>query len=170
MPLARSRLVPLLIAAGLLLALAVGSVLAGPLAAPSDRAQLASSHEPQPSVAGEREGGEENEVDEPELAEGEALTDDAVARLVERLAAAGITASPDDLRQLAAAHGAGGAVRILAWEGAGADRAEVIRLRGEGLGWGRIARDLNAANPDLGLHPGIGRIMSAGRGQGRQGP
>jgi hypothetical protein len=33
-------------------------------------------------------------------------------------------------------------------------------MRGEGLGWGQIARD-------LGVHPGLGSIMGHGGGHGR---
>ncbi len=96
---------------------------------------------------------------------------DAVARVVDRLDEAGIDTNAETVDALAADHGLGGAVRLLAWSdasGVSVDEIADMRAGSEDtapMGWGRIARELNAANPDLDLHPGIGKIMRNGHGR-----
>ena len=96
---------------------------------------------------------------------------DEVARVVERLADAGIDTNAETVDALAAEHGLGGAVRLLAWSDAsGLSVDEIADMRtGSGetepMGWGRLARELNAENPELDLHPGIGKIMGNGHGR-----
>jgi hypothetical protein len=88
-------------------------------------------------------------------------------KVVDRLDAAGIDATAEEVAELAATYGVGGAVRILAW-GAATD-ADVAGMFDSGLGWGEIARQLNEADAegDLNLHPGIGWVMGGGQGQGK---
>lgn len=96
---------------------------------------------------------------------------DEVARVVERLADAGIDTRAETVAALAADHGLGGAVRLLAWSDAsGLSVDEIAEMRTgsdetEPMGWGRLARELNTANPELDLHPGIGQIMGGGHGR-----
>lgn len=96
---------------------------------------------------------------------------DEVARVVERLADAHIDTNADTVAALAAEHGLGGAVRLLAWSdasGLSVDEIADMRTGSEDtapMGWGRIARELNAENPGLDLHPGIGKIMGNGHGR-----
>lgn len=98
-------------------------------------------------------------------------TADEVARVVDRLADAGVDTDDDTVAALAADHGLGGAVRLLAWSDASGLSVDEIATMREGsedtapMGWGRIARELNAANPELDLHPGIGKIMGGGHGR-----
>lgn len=87
--------------------------------------------------------------------EHEGPEDAAVHRVVDRLGA-----DETRVRELAAEHGFGGAVRLLAWEKAGVTIADVEARRSEGQGWGEIAKD-------LGMHPGIGSVMGNGGGHGR---
>ena len=88
--------------------------------------------------------------------EHEGPEDAAVLRVVERLGA-----DETQVRELAAEHGFGGAVRMLAWEKAGVEIGEVEALRAEGQGWGEIAKQFN-------VHPGIGSVMGNGGGHGRE--
>lgn len=92
----------------------------------------------------------------------EPVDEAAVDHAVDRLADNGIEADPGRVGELAAEHGVGGAVRILAW----ADELEgdetideVVTMRADGMGWGQIARE-------LGVHPGLGSIMGNGGGNG----
>jgi hypothetical protein len=87
-------------------------------------------------------------------------------KVVARLDAAGIDATAEEVAELAATYGVGGAVRILAW-GAATD-ADVAGMFDGGMGWGEIARQLNEEDPegDLNLRPGIGWVMGGGQGQG----
>lgn len=86
---------------------------------------------------------------------------EALEHAAGRLEASGITADEQVLGELAAEYGVGGAVRILAWSSeTGVDVDEIRALRGEGKGWGVIARE-------LGVHPGIGSVMGNGGGHGR---
>jgi hypothetical protein len=86
----------------------------------------------------------------------------AVQRVVDRFAARDIDVDPEQVRELAAEHGLGGAVRMLAWSAQGVSIEEVQQRRADGQGWGVIARD-------LGVHPGIGSVMGNGGGHGREG-
>ena len=144
---ARGLLVPI-IATGLLIVIATGGALANraaPAQGPNDRSEAEDQGAP-PSA-------------------------DEVARVVDRLADAGVDTDDDTVAALAADHGLGGAVRLLAWADASGLSVDEIAAMREGsgdegpMGWGRIARELNAANPDLHLRPGIGQIMGGGHGR-----
>lgn len=96
----------------------------------------------------------------------DALEPAAAERMAQRLGAAGIETDAATVAQLADLHGAGNAVRLLAWADAtGLAVDEIAALRADGLGWGRLARQLD---PDgsLGLHPGLGWIMGRGADAG----
>jgi hypothetical protein len=101
-------------------------------------------------------------ADEPETPP----TAEELAHAVERLSAHGIAATTEQLSALAADHGLGGAVRLLAWaDETGKSVDEIAAMRaGDGdtapMGWGQIAKD-------LGVHPGLGSIMGNGGGHGR---
>lgn len=125
---------PALLAAALLIVIGAGAALANRAPATSDRpATTASSHEPGASAAPQ-----------------------AVNHAVERLSESGIAVSEEELSELAAAYGVGGAVRLAAWaDASGMSIAELRALRDEGRGWGEIAREHD-------LHPGIGSIMGRG--------
>jgi len=91
---------------------------------------------------------------------------DELARIVDKLKAAGITATASDVSDLAAEVGVGGAVRVLAFANAsGKTPAEILAMFQGGKGWGEIAHELN-----LSIGPGIGWIMgnggSGGHGNG----
>lgn len=91
-------------------------------------------------------------------------TAEELAHAVDRLANAGITTDADALAALAADHGLGGAIRLLAWSDAsGRSTAELADMRAGGMGWGQMAKELD------GVHPGIGWIMGNGGGHGRAG-
>ena len=107
---------------------------------------------PAPHAGEEEETRDEqaNEQEEDEEAPGE----EAVQRVVERLGA-----DPARVRELAAEHGFGNAVRLLAWEAEDVPIDEVLARRDAGEGWGEIAKD-------FGVHPGIGSVMGNGGGRG----
>lgn len=134
-------------------------VVASAVAAPSDRgreqmAPVAASHQPQSPGTDEPEDEVEDQDDED--AEGGAPSDELLARLVERLAAAGVTTDAETIAELAARYGVGGAVRLLAWaQESGLSTDELAARFDDGAGWGQIGRDLD-------LHPGIGAIMGNG--------
>ncbi|HKO33182.1 MAG TPA: hypothetical protein VJY85_05505 [Candidatus Limnocylindria bacterium] len=93
-------------------------------------------------------------ADEPETP---ASADD-LAHAIDRLKAAGIDATSDQLESLSADYGLGGAVRLLAWADAtGMSLSDLRALRDDGAGWGQIAHD-------LGVSPGIGSVMGQGAG------
>ena len=141
-----------LLAAAVLILAATGSVLATRAPqSPEQPAELLTSHEAEPETE-----------DTPPTAEDLAR---AGARLTER----GIPFAEDELADLAARYGLGGAIRILAWAAdpsVGMTAAEIADRRdGDGttaVGWGRLAKE-------LGTHPGIGWIMGNGGGHGRDG-
>jgi hypothetical protein len=144
---ARGLLVPI-VATGLLIVMATGGALANraaPAQGPSDRSEAEDQGAPP--------------------------TADEVARVVDRLDDAGVDTDEDTVAALAADHGLGGAVRLLAWSDASGLSVEEIAAMREGsedtapMGWGRIARELNADDPELDLHPGIGQIMGGGHGR-----
>ncbi len=135
-----------LVAAAVLLVAVSGTVLAtrSPQA-PTQPAQLTSSHEPEP----------QNEAEEGPSA-------DALSHAAERLGTVAAT-----LEELSATYGFGGAVRLVAWSNeTGMSVADIAAMRDAGgtdgtpMGWGQIAKD-------LGVHPGIGSIMGNGGGHGR---
>ena len=136
-----------LLAAAVLILLAAASVLANRSTARDVPAAPASSHEP----------GADGEADAPPTAED-------LARGEERLLANGIPFDESVLNDLAARYGVGGAVRVLAWaQAADMDVAAITAKRDgtdteAGMGWGRIAKDLE-------VHPGIGEIMGNGHGR-----
>src|SRR5450759_1917383 len=75
------------------------------------------------------------------------------------LKTAGIAVSVTDFKALAAKVGVGGAVRVLAFaKASGKSTADILAMFQGGKGWGEIAHT-------LGLHPGIGWIMSGGPGK-----
>jgi hypothetical protein len=125
---------------GSLLILAAGTVLATQTPRPTQQGPAAASQEEQPDAP---------------------LSADELARVVDKLAEQGIDADADQLGELAATYGLGGAVRLLAWADAtGMSLAELRELR-DGAGWGTLGHDL-----DVG--PGIGWIMGNGGGHGRE--
>jgi hypothetical protein len=88
-------------------------------------------------------------------------TADELAHAKDRLAASGINADTNQLSDLAADYGLGGAVRLFAWsDQTGTSIADLRARRDAGEGWGQIAKD-------LGVSPGIGSIMGNGGGLGR---
>ena len=97
--------------------------------------------------------------------EGDELSADAVDRIVQLLADAGIETDAATLTALAADLGVGGAVRAIAWaDASGTTADEIAAMRADGEGWGVIRRTLDP-DGEFGLHPGIGWIM---RGAGEQ--
>lgn len=137
-----------IVATGLLIVLATGGALANRAAPAQD-----------PSDQSEAED------------QGAPPTADEVARVVDRLADAGVDTDDETVAALAADHGLGGAVRLLAWSdasGVSVDEIAAMRAGSEEtapMGWGRIARELNDANPELDLRHGIGQIMGGGHGR-----
>jgi len=98
---------------------------------------------------------------------GAQLSDAHAARLVDLLKSAGITASADELKTLAAKYGVGGAVRLEAWADAtGKSVTDLGAMFDGGMGWGAIAKQLEQADSSLQLSPGIGWIMGHGHGNG----
>ncbi len=85
---------------------------------------------------------------------------EALARIVERLKAAGITTTAADLAALAAKVGVGGAIRVLRFVAAGATSVDILAKRDAGMGCGVIARELN-----LTVGPGNGSVMGQGHGR-----
>ena len=138
-----NRTARILVAALALLLVAVATV----SGAPSDRGRdrmgpVAASHQPQTE-----------EDDAPPSAE-------QLARLVDRLADAGITTDADTIAALAAEHGVGGAVRLIAWaDASGMTTAELAAMFDSGVGWGAMAKEIGGD-----LQPGIGWIMGNGGG------
>lgn len=100
-------------------------------------------------------------TDENEDAEGaEAVDADALDRASERLGF-----DRQQLADLAATYGLGGAVRLVAWSSeSGKTIEEIAAMRDTGgpdggpMGWGQIAKELD-------VHPGIGSIMGNGHGR-----
>lgn len=136
-----TRSMRLAILGGTLLILVAGTALATQSPRPTQQGPLASSHEPEAPP-----------------------TADELAHAVERLAASEIDATPEQLSALAADHGLGGAIRLLAWADELADSGVTLddlrARRDAGEGWGQIAKD-------LGVSPGLGSIMGNGGGHGR---
>ncbi len=153
-----SRPLRILLAAGALVLVVAASVLAAPSDRGRDRmAPVAASHQPSP---GQGETADEG----PPSAE---LLD----RLVTRLGEAGVNTDAGTIEALAADHGVGGAVRLLVWsQQSGISTGDLAGMLDPdaGIGWGEIARQLNADNDALSLHPGIGSVMgnAGGNGQG----
>jgi hypothetical protein len=142
-----NRSARILIPAFALLLLIAGSALANQANKPAEQPQVFAQDPEQPDDTGAAPSAE------------------LLAKIVERLGAAGIETDTATVADLAATYGVGGAVRILAW-GAATD-ADVAGMFDSGMGWGDIARQLNDEDPegDLNLRPGIGWVMG-GHGQG----
>ena len=131
MPMTRSTRLAILV--GSLLILIAGTALATQVPRPDRTPTRAASQEP----------------------EGPPSAED-LAQAVDRLGAAGIQATADQLGELAASYGLGGAVRLMAWADATGKSVEELRaMRDGGAGWGQMAGD-------LGVSPGIGSIMGRG--------
>ena len=162
-----NRSVRTIVAALALLLLVAGTAFA--TRAPTARehqSPLGASHEPSsPGAGDEGKDPQEQESDTNESDQGAQLTDDHAAKLVDLLATAGITATADELKALAAKYGVGGAVRLEAWAKAtGKSVDELGAMFDSGTGWGAIAKQLEADDPSLSLSPGIGWIMGHGHG------
>jgi hypothetical protein len=146
--------VAVLLLAGTALAIQSGSVdLSGSfLGAPG------ASKAPKAAHPDGSEGPEASEEAEgPEGSEGPPSADE-LARLVDRLKAAGITATASELGDLATKVGVGGAVRVYAFAHAsGKTPAEILAMFQAGKGWGEIDHELG-----LSIGPGIGWIMGHG--------
>lgn len=138
----RTKRIAILGALALLVALAGTAVANLERTAETPVRQLADEHDAPP---------DQDESEEPP-------DDVAVQRVADRLGT-----DPERVRALAAEHGFGTAVRLLAWEAAGADTDDVLRRRAAGQGWGVIAKDL-----ELDVHPGLGSIIGNGAGHGRE--
>jgi hypothetical protein len=105
---------------------------------------------------------EANEAPEAKDASEAAPSADELARIVDKLQAAGITATAGGISDLAAKVGVGGAIRVLAFAHAsGKSTAQILTMFDAGNGWGVIARELK-----LSIGPGIGWIMGNGHGNG----
>jgi hypothetical protein len=124
------------------------------------------SHGPEATApSGPSEGVEasaKDEAAEPSEAAGGSPSDKEIASLLADLQAAGITATSDQLKALAAKVGVGGAVRVLAFaDASGKSPDDIVAMFESGKGWGEIAKEL-----DLTIGPGIGGIVSSGHSQG----
>ncbi len=159
------RIGAVLAAVGLVV-LAVGaSALAAPSAHVDEHAVQADASplSGQP-VETESEAPEPDEPDEVDSAEASgAPSPQLLDRLVGRLAEAGIDTDADTISGLAARYGVGGAVRLITWaDASGLSTDEIAAMFNDGMGWGRIARELNASDDALHLSPGIGWLMGNG--------
>jgi 2-oxoglutarate dehydrogenase E2 component (dihydrolipoamide succinyltransferase) len=123
---------------------------ASPAAEPSARPEKS----PKPEKSPEAEKAEDTET--PEGSPSPAN----LARIVERLAAAGIATTQDDLAALATKVGVGGAMRVLRLaDASGTTPAEIVGMFEGGMGWGEIVRELK-----LDIGPGNGSVMGQGKG------
>jgi hypothetical protein len=128
-----ARSTRLAILVGSLLVLVAGSALATQLPRPDRSQTLAASHAPEAPPSAED-----------------------LAHVADRLGAAGIQATTEQLADLAATYGLGGAVRLMAWADATGKSVDELRaMRDDGAGWGQMASE-------LGVSPGIGSIMGQG--------
>ena len=142
----------------LLVMLAAGSVFATAATLPATAGQsLAEPAETESPEAKESPDTDEDADGTPSAAN--------LARIVERLHAAGITTDSGALAALAAKVGVGGAIRVLRFAAAsGKTSAEILALFESGKGWGVIAREL-AGDPKFTIGPGNGSVMGKGHGQ-----
>jgi hypothetical protein len=93
---------------------------------------------------------------EPEAEDQPSADPAALDHAADRLADHGVEIEDGLLDELARSYGVGGAVRLAAWsEASGLSIDELRAMRDDGMGWGRIARELD-------LHPGIGSVMGRG--------
>ena len=157
----------------LLVMLAAGSVFAAaatlpaiahaPVAARNAQPTESPEAKESPKVDEDKDAAESPDADRAEQADAaDASPSPAnLERIVERLAAAGITTTADDLAALAAKVGVGGAVRVLRFaQACGKTPAEILALFESGKGWGVIARELK-----LDIGPGNGSVMGKGHGR-----
>ena len=94
----------------------------------------------------------------------EAPSAEKVQGVLERLGAAGITATADEFKALAEKYGVGGAVRVLAFaDAAGKSTADITAMFDSGKGWGEIRRELG-----LTIGPGLGWIMGHGHDKAKK--
>lgn len=151
----------------LLVLVAGGTVLAAavtrPVAPAPAVAEPAASASPSVATSPEPEKSPKPEKS-PEVAPAEKAEESPspanLARIVERLAGAGITTTADDLASLAAKVGVGGAIRVLRFaEASGKTPAQIVAMFEAGKGWGDIARELK-----LDIGPGNGSVMGQGKG------
>jgi hypothetical protein len=151
--------VAVLLLAGTALAIQSGSVnfSGASLAAPGASKAPKAAH---PDGSEAPEGSEApDEAEGPEGSGGPPSADE-VARIVDKLKAAGITATASGVADLAAKVGVGGTVRVYAFAHAsGKTPAEIVAMFQAGKGWGQIKKELN-----LSIGPGIGWIMGNGGG------
>jgi hypothetical protein len=176
------RYIRTVIAALALLLLIAGAAAAAPGEKGLEHRDVAAaSHQPRSDDPQESEAQEPSDVDTTDvqkLDEQNVAGDDTTGpsaklldRIVESFADAGVETDADTVAGLAADYGVGGAVRILAWaDAAGVDPSEITGLRDGGMGWGQIAKQLNAADDSLDLSPGVGHVMSKGHGKGGDQP
>jgi hypothetical protein len=156
---AMNRSVRTLLAALALLLLVAGTAFA-------TRSPIATQH--QSPVAASHEPSSSEDQSAPDSNTGAQLTDDHAQKIVDLLAAAGIDATTDELKALAAKYGVGGAIRLEAWADAtGKSVDELGAMFDSGMGWGAIAKKLEADDSSLNLSPGIGWIMGHGHGHGQ---
>ena len=138
----------------------------------TEPAESESPEATEPAESESPEATEAPDVDQDEDADGDAPSrvgmepdetapsPSSLARIVERLAAAGIATDVEALDALAGAVGVGGAVRVLMIaEAADMTPAEIVALFDSGKGWGVIVKELA-----LGINPGIGSVMGGGHG------
>jgi len=163
-----SRYVRTFVAAIALLLLVAGAAFAAPGSKGEDHwSPVAASHQPSPEPTESDKVADADELG----ADGAGPSEDALQRIVDRLADREIDTDTDTLAELAATYGVGGAVRILAWADAtGMDPSEIAAMRDEGMGWGQMARQLNAEGEDLHLSPGNGWVMGHGQGLDKDHP
>jgi hypothetical protein len=128
-------------------------------ARPSDEAEASATAEESASAFASAKA-EASESAEPSDTPGVSPSDREIAALLADLQAAGIPATADQIRALAARVGLGGAVRVLAFANAsGLSPEDILAMFESGKGWGVIAKEL-----DLTIGPGIGGIVSSGHG------
>lgn len=161
---AMQRTIRVIVAALALLLIAGGTAFATRSTTGEEHRAPAASHAPQSPEADDPS--ESPEAKDADPADGGAqLTDDHAAALVDLLAAQGIDATADELKTLAETYGVGGAVRLEAWAKAtGKTVDELAAMFDGGMGWGAIAKQLEAEDASLDLSPGIGWIMGHGHG------
>ncbi|HET6380315.1 MAG TPA: hypothetical protein VFH63_04680 [candidate division Zixibacteria bacterium] len=148
-----TRPVRIFLAAAILVLLVVTSASGAPNHRGQERrASVAASHQPvTPQDQPEAEDADEG----PSAEKLEALAEE-------------LGSTPEQISALAETYGLGGAVRILAWaQASGMEPSDIAAMFDDGMGWGQIAQQLNAENPDLDVHPGIGTVMGQGAGHGR---
>lgn len=170
-----TRYIRTFVAAITLLLLVAGVALAAPgTKGEENRSPVAASHQPSESPDAESPESQESDkvADDDELSTDAAgPSEDALQRIVDRLANREIDVDTATLGELAAKYGVGGAVRILAWADAtGKDPSEIAALRDEGVGWGKLAQQLHDEDDSWTLSPGNGWVMGHGQGLDKDHP